>query len=550
MAQLILGPAVRYVSDTEATVWMETDAPCRAEVLGHDVPTFCVEGHHYALVVVKGLQPGDVSPYDVKLDGELAWPLPDDPYPPPVLRTLPAGGRLRVAFGSCRVSVPHEPPYTLRKDEDDRGRELDALYALTQRMLREPADNWPHVMVMLGDQVYADEVSPATREFIRERRDPEQPPGEEIADYEEYTHLYREAWRDPTLRWFMSCVSTSMIWDDHDVHDDWNTSYDWVQEMRTKPWWDKRIRGGIASYWVYQHIGNLSPRELGEDEMWDDVCGCEDAGKILHDFARKADRENEGTRWSYYRDLGATRLVMMDSRAGRVLKPGERSMVDQDEWEWIAARAQEKPFDHLLLGTSLPILLSPAMHNLEAWNEAVCDGAWGKTMSRAGEWFRQELDLEHWAAFDDSFDNLVALMQAVAVGDNGDAPASIVALSGDVHHAYLAEVAFRRGSRARSAVYQAVCSPVRNPLDANERRAMNFGFSRPATAFARALARSARVEDPTIRWRIGAGPYFDNQVATLDIEGRTMVLRIERARAQSGGGTERDLETVLERRLA
>src|SRR5687767_7861957 len=123
MAQLILGPALRYVSDTEATVWMETDAPCRAEVLGHGAPTFCVGGHHYALVVIQGLEPGDARPYDVRLDGEAAWPLPDDPYPPPVLRTLPSSGRLRMAFGSCRVSVPHEPPYTLRKEDDDRGRE-------------------------------------------------------------------------------------------------------------------------------------------------------------------------------------------------------------------------------------------------------------------------------------------------------------------------------------------------------------------------------------------------------------------------------------------
>src|SRR3712207_8062569 len=39
---------------------------------------------------------------------------------------------------------------------------------------------------------------------------------------------------------------------------------------------------------------------------------------------------------------------------------------------------------------------------------------------------------------------------------------SIVTLSGDVHHAYLAEVAYPRGSGVRSAVWQAVCSPFRN----------------------------------------------------------------------------------------
>ena len=54
-------------------------------------------------------------------------------------------------------------------------------------------------LLLLGDQVYADEVSPATLAFIRgaARHEP-QPPGEEVADFEEYTRLYRESWSTPT----------------------------------------------------------------------------------------------------------------------------------------------------------------------------------------------------------------------------------------------------------------------------------------------------------------------------------------------------------------
>ena len=75
-------------------------------------------------------------------------------------------------------------------------------------------------------------------------------------------------------------------------------------------------------------------------------------------------------------------------------------------------------------------------------------------------------------------------------------------LSGDVHHAYLSEVAFKRGSGVRSAVYQAVCSPMRNPLDGRERRAIKSMFTRPVAALTRALARSAGVSDPSVRWRL------------------------------------------------
>jgi len=37
---------------------VETDEPCQVEVLGARERTWCVEGHHYALVHVEGLEPG------------------------------------------------------------------------------------------------------------------------------------------------------------------------------------------------------------------------------------------------------------------------------------------------------------------------------------------------------------------------------------------------------------------------------------------------------------------------------------------------------------
>ena len=54
---LILGPLLRYAGETGATVWVETDAACEVDVLVCPSRTFCVEGHHYALVHVTGLEP-------------------------------------------------------------------------------------------------------------------------------------------------------------------------------------------------------------------------------------------------------------------------------------------------------------------------------------------------------------------------------------------------------------------------------------------------------------------------------------------------------------
>ena len=156
---------------------------------------------------------------------------------------------------------------------------------------------------------------------------------------------------------------------------------------------------------------------------------------------------------------------MIDSRAGRVLDEGNRSMLDDAEWDWVEEHACGG-FDHLLIATSLPWLLSPAMHYLEAWNEKVCGGAWGPLAAKHGEKVRQALDLEHWGAFRESFDRLAEIQRSVGAGERGEPPAAILTLSGDVHHAYLSHVAYSRDAGVRSAVYQAVCSPLRNPLDA------------------------------------------------------------------------------------
>jgi hypothetical protein len=556
MSPIILGPLLRHVGPSNATVWVETDAPCEVEVsAGRSAGrsrTFAVEDHHYALVVVTGLEPGSTHEYSVALDGEEIWPEPGSP--PSRIRTLVPDDELTLAFGSCRVSVPHEPPYTKKRGVIKRGAlsgqrfARDALYALAVRMRRQSPEEWPDALLLLGDQIYADEVSMGTREFIRSRRDPEEPPGEEVADFEEYTRLYWDAWSDPVIRWLLSTVPTAMIFDDHDVHDDWNTSEAWVRRMRSKPWWEERIVGAFMSYWVYQHLGNLSPEELEEDVLFGRVREARDATRLLREFAYKADREVAGARWSFHRDFGNTRLIVMDSRAGRVLDERERSMLDAEEWAWIEEKATGD-FDHLLFGTSLPFLLSPGLHHLEAWNEAVCGGAWGRPAAKLGECIRQALDLEHWSAFHASFAGLVRLLRAIGVGErsNGHPPASMVVLSGDVHHGYLAEMGL--GDGVKSAVYQSVGSPLRNPLGLPERLALGAGWTKTGGIVGKTLARLAGVEELPVSWRLTHDePWFENHISTLELRGRRADLKVETTTSEDG--QEPRLYTVLEHRLA
>ncbi len=137
---LVLGPVLRHVGETTATVWVETGRPARVSVRtaerSGEARTFSAHGHHYAVVDVTGLAAGSAEPYEVWIDDgdgdRLAWPAPGSPFPPSALRTLDLSRPLRVVFGTCRESLPHDPATNRRYG-------VDTLRAYALRLAHEPA---------------------------------------------------------------------------------------------------------------------------------------------------------------------------------------------------------------------------------------------------------------------------------------------------------------------------------------------------------------------------------------------------------------------------
>lgn len=546
MAGLRLGPLLRYVDGSSATVWVETGRPGTVEVRCPDGPggtagTFQIAGHHYALVRVTGLTPGTSTPYEVFLDDTRVWPLAQDPFPsfpPSVIATPGPDDRARIAFGSCRWASPPTG------EPDPVG--PDALDALAKRIAAAPDGERPDVLLLLGDQVYADETSEATRKWLAARRDLKDPPGSQVADYEEYTHLYYESWLDPQVRWLLSTVPTCMIFDDHDVIDDWNTSASWVEDMRATSWWRERVLSGLMSYWVHQHLGNLSPADLEADPLYRSVRENPDGTDALRAFASAAEADATAVRWSYRRDFGRVRLLMVDSRAARVLEEGRRSMLDRSEAAWLREQALDDrgSYDHLLIGTSLPWLLPHLVHDVEAWSSALCRGDKGPRWARLAEKLRRGADLEHWSAFPESFDELADLIAETGTGP--EAPATVCVLSGDVHHAYVAEPDWPGRAAPDARVVQLTCSPVHNSIPLSIRLGFRFGWSAAARGFGRVFARHGGLGRPAVGWRKTGGPWFGNQLMTLATEGRSAVLRLEHAqREESGVRLRRVTETRL-----
>jgi len=547
MPDLVLGPLLRFVDDRRATVWVETDASCTVEVLGFGAATFAVAGRHYAIVVVDGLEPATHHPYEVRLDGELRWPLPGDTVPS-LIRTSDVSRPVRLAFGSCRVAAPDREPYTSSRQEHPEGQGIDALAALAARVQESPAALWPDLLVFVGDQVYAD-------------LDPD---GSALR-FDQYCRLYHESWNEPAIRWLLSTVPSVMVFDDHDVIDDWNISQAWLDEVTAERWWGDHVVAAIASFWLYQHLGNLAPEELDRDPVLAALRRAEPAGgherglptalADLADRARLERGEGPSPRWSFARQVvgtAAVRLVMLDVRNGRRLVEGDRAIIDGAGWQWLAGEASQ-PCDHLLVGSSLPWLLPLGVHDIERWSDVLGGGRWGRLGRRLAERARRRGDLEHWPAFGRSFERLAALIREVSDGEgraDGDGapalpPASAIVLSGDVHFSYVASLDATSGSATR--VVQLTSSPLRNGVPSKLQDVLRLATSRAGSLVGRAVLRTVADGRGDETWTMTAGPWFGNGIASLTFDGRESTVRFEQPRHDVAGDV--DLVTVHQERL-
>lgn len=457
MANLILGPVLRRVVGDEAVIWIQTDAPATVRVRAGPVeavqPTFEVEGVHLALPIVSGL-PSGATEYQIYLDERQVWPLPDQP--PSVISTG-IRERTKIAFGSCRDTARRPDP--------------DALEVYAREVMRGTRP--PDLLALIGDQIYADEVW----------------------TFEEYVALYRTAWSNPCVRWLLSTVPTIMIFDDHEVHDDWNSSAAWVAEMSARPHWNDHIRAGLLSYWLFQHLGNLAPDDL-----------------------RTADPKTPPHNWNFTVDIGRIRVIMLDCRGSRVLDGPRRRMFPQAQWDDLA-RDVQADCDHLVIACSLPWLLAPAIHHGEALME-VLSHRYGGAMER----LRRRYDLEHWAAVGHSFEELTSIIQSAS------RPATVTVLGGDVHHSYLAQ-AFLPG---RPRLLQVTCSPLNNELSRTMRTMLRMGWSQLLSGPAALAARLAGVPRPAVGWQPLTRPIFANAIATLTFTGDELTTELHISGAEGG----------------
>ena len=212
---------------------------------------------------VEGLEPASSIEYRVTLDGELRWPAPTVRCRRAESARSAETRRCKIVFGSCRTAAPHDAPWSLELALDSRGRGVDALHVYAMWMVDHPQEEWPALAVFLGDQVYADDSSPKTRERIAVarksldhsiRRKGCHPSSSTVS--RNTRGCIRSRGRSSSSSGSSPTCRRVMIFDDHEMIDDWNISDTWVREIRRDA-----LVAGPRDRWVDDLLAVPAPRQ-------------------------------------------------------------------------------------------------------------------------------------------------------------------------------------------------------------------------------------------------------------------------------------------------
>ncbi len=233
-------------------------------------------------------------------------------------------------------------------------------------------------------------------------------------------------------------IPTYMIFDDHDVTDDWNLTRGWEEAAYEHPFAKRIIGNALVGYYLCQGLGNGVDRLA---ELSEKVSDCfSDQGINNHELL--IDEILAWDNWHYH--LNTTpKMIVLDTRTHRwrsennAMKPS--GLMD---WESLSELQQE------LINQPAVIMVSPAPIYGVKLIEAI---------QRVFTFFGKPLavDAENWMAHSGTANVMLNIFK------HHKTPPYFVILSGDVHYSFVYDVT-HRFRRNRSQIIQVTCSGIKN----------------------------------------------------------------------------------------
>ncbi len=229
-----------------------------------------------------------------------------------------------------------------------------------------------------------------------------------------------------------------MIFDDHDITDDWNLTRGWEEAAYGHPFSKRIIGNALAAYWLCQGWGN-APEKFAplqqQAKQWFTEQGLAQQDQMIEQlFAWQ--------QW-HYSLASSPKIVVLDTRTQR-WRSESRSSKPSGLMDWEALTEMQQQ----LIDEPRVILISPApIYGVKLI----------ETIQRIFTFFGYPLmvDAENWMAHPGTANVMLNIFRHVKT------PPEFIILSGDVHYSFVYDVS-HRFRRSNSHIVQVTSSGIKN----------------------------------------------------------------------------------------
>lgn len=231
----------------------------------------------------------------------------------------------------------------------------------------------------------------------------------------------------PAVRRVLANTPTYMIFDDHDITDDWNITKEWYEAVRSSPCGKQIVTNGLAAYWAFQGWGN-DPSEFGENFIRTVTEYLGKAGtkmciekKVFEDYLWNFDH------WTFVAPITPC-TIFLDCRTRRHYdsQAGPPQLINEEELQSIReaaySHANYEKGDALIMVSPTPVLGFDLAEDLQKYLAS---------KSSVYKW-----DLETWAANEKGFVRFIKFIIETL------SPCHCIFLSGDVHYGFTISATF------------------------------------------------------------------------------------------------------------
>ncbi|MEP0355162.1 alkaline phosphatase D family protein [Paraglaciecola sp.] len=222
------------------------------------------------------------------------------------------------------------------------------------------------------------------------------------------------------VRRALANVPVYMIFDDHDITDDWNLTRGWEEAVYGNQFAKRIIGNGLIGYWLCQGWGN-NPQGL--DELYK-KCGGHFSHFGITEHDKLVEHVLDWEHWHYHLD-SSPKLLVLDTRTQRWRSESNMNKPSGlMDWEALCELQQE------LIGQEAVIMVSAA---------PIFGVKLIETIQRVFTFFGKALtvDAENWMAHKGTASVILNIFR------NRKTPPNFVILSGDVHYSFVYDVSLR-----------------------------------------------------------------------------------------------------------